>query len=140
MMLEIDPKNGILLLPSSFIKRITSSTDLEEVERSFWNWEKSTKPDGRSSITIELESHTKYETLHLLLWFFKSKMISVKIFISADSIGDASSRWSKAREIRRKKLHESRYRSALGKHDWGTVKSVYNVEEKQSYVLLEYTK
>lgn len=137
-MVNIDPKSGALLLPFHCIEQITPGTELNELENQFFGWEKTTWPDGRSSFRIELQSRQEYETHHLLLWFCESRLSSIKIFITADSIGDSSSRWSKAKEIRRKKLHESMFCSALGKHKWGAVRSVYDAEERQSYVLLDY--
>ena len=137
-MVNLDPESGTLLLPCHFIKQITPGTELNELENRFIGWERTTWPDGRSSFKIELQSRQEYKNLHLLLWFRDSKLSSIKIFITADSIGDASSKWSKAKEIRRKKLHESMFASALGKHRWGTVRSVYDAEERKSYVLLEY--
>jgi ribonucleotide monophosphatase NagD (HAD superfamily) len=49
----------------------------------------------------------------LLLRIRETRLSAIRVSITADFIGDASSRWSKAKEIRRKELHESMFCSVL---------------------------
>jgi len=137
-MIDIDKETGTLQLHQSFVKEITPVTELEELKRILPSWEQTDWNDGRSSLKVEMQNLQKDETLHLLLHFVKSKLSSIEIFFTGDPIGDSPSRWSKAKEIRRKKYHEFLFSSVLGKHQWGSVQSVFDKKVCRSYVHLEY--
>jgi hypothetical protein len=137
-MIDIDKKTGILRVHQSFVKKIEPATELEELKRVFPIWEQTVWDDERSSLKVELQNRQRDEIVHLLLYFVKSKLSSIEIFITGASFGDRWSRWSKAKEIRRKKYHESLFSSVLGKHRWGSVKSVLDKKAGYSCVRLEY--
>ena len=137
-MIDIDKETGIVRLHQSFVKKIDQATELEELERMLPNWEQTDWKDGRSSLKFEIQNRQSDETLHLLLLFVKSKLTSIDIFFTAQPIDDSSRRWSKAREKRRKNYHDSLFSSVLGKHQWGSVQSVFGEKEGYSFVRLEY--
>ena len=137
-MIDIDKETGTLRLHQSFVKNISPATELEELKRILPIWEQTEWNDGRSSLKVEMQNRQKDETLHLVLHFVKSKLSSIEIFFTGDPIGDSSSRWSKAKEIRRKKYHEFLFSSVLGKHQWGSVQSVFDEKASRGYVRLEY--
>ena len=137
-MIDIDKETGILRPHESFVKKIGPSTELEELKEILPSWEQTGWEGGRSTLKIEMQNRQKYETLHLELCFMKSKLSSIELFISGDYLGDSRSRWSKAREIRRKKYHDSLFVSVLGKHQWGSVQSIFDKDAGYSYVRIEY--
>lgn len=137
-MIDIDKETGTLRLHQSFVKKISPATELEELKRILPIWEQTERNDGRSSLKLEMQNRQKDETLHLVLHFVKSKVSSIEIFFTGESIGDSSRRWSKAKEIRRKKYHDFLFSSVLGKHQWGSVQSVFDKNASHSYLRLEY--
>lgn len=137
--IDIDKTTGTLQFHQSFVKKIDSTVELTELQEAFPCWEQTDWKDGSSCCKIEMQNQNKYETLHLLLYFLNSKLCSIELFFTGDAIGDNRRQWSKAKELRRKKYHESLFSSVLGKHQWGAVKSVFDKEAGYSYVRLEYS-
>ena len=137
-MIDIDKETGTLRLHQSFVKKIDPPTELEELKRAFPIWEQTDWNDGRGSLKVEMQDRQKDETLHLLLHFVKSKLSFIEIYFTGEPFGDTWSRWSKAKEKRRKKYHESLFSSVLGKHQWGSVQSIFDKKVGYSCVRLEY--
>ena len=138
-MIDIDKETGTLQLHQSFVKKIEPATELEELKRVFPIWEQTDWDNERSSLKVELQNIQKDETVHLGLYFVKSKLSSVEIFITGEPFSDNWSPWSKAKEVRRKKYHESLFSSVLGKYRWGSVQSVFDKKAGYSCVRLEYS-
>ena len=138
-MIDIDKETGTLRLHQSFVKKIDPTTELKELQKVVPSWEQTDWPDGRSCLMLEMQNRHKDETLHLLLYYFKSKLSLIELYFTGISLGDDRCQWSKAREFKRKKYHESLFSSVLGKHQWGSVQSVLNIKEGYSCVRLEYS-
>ena len=137
-MINIDNETGALKLHRSFMNKIEQSTKLDEVKRALPSWEQTERADGRIILKIKAESYERHETLHLLLNFNRTKLDFVELYFTGDFLGDFRTQWSKAREIRRRKYHKSLFSSVLGKHKWGSVESIYDSNEKLSYVRVKY--
>jgi hypothetical protein len=137
-MIDIDKNTGVVLLHESCVKKIDQRTDINEITKALPSWERSDRKDGSCYLEIEMQNRQKYETLHLLLYFVNSRISSFDMYFSGDHLGDGLTRWSKARERRRKKYHESLFSSVIGKHQWGSVKSVLNQENGHSYIRVNY--
>ena len=125
-MIDIDKETGTLRLHQSFVKKMDQTTELSELKRILPSWEQTGWKYGCSYLKVEIQNRQKDQTLRLLLYFVKSKLSSIELFFIGDSLGDNRSRWSKAREIRRKRYHESLFSSVLGKHQWGSVQLVFD--------------
>jgi hypothetical protein len=138
-MIDIDKETRTLRFHQSFVKKIDPTTELEELKKVLPIWEQTDWKDGRSILKVQMQNPQKDETLHLLLYFVKSKLSSIELFFSGASLGDSRSRWSKAKEVRRKKYHESLFSSVLGKHQWGSVQSVFDKKAGYSCIRLEYS-
>jgi len=138
-MINIDKNTGTLRLYQSVVKKIDPNTELKELKRALPSWEQTDWEDGRSLLILEMQNRQKCETLHLLLYFVKSKLSSIELFFTSQSLGDSRSRWSKAKEMRRKKYHESQFSAVLAKHQWGSVQSIFDIKTGYSYVRLEYS-
>lgn len=137
-MIDIDNETGTLQLHQSFVKIIDSATELRELKRVLPSWEQTNWKDGCSSLKVEIQNNKKDETLHIQLHFIKSKLTQIELFFTAEFLGDGHSRWSKAKEVRRKKYHEALFSIVLGKHEWGSVQSVLGNKEGYSFIRLEY--
>jgi hypothetical protein len=138
-MIDIDKETGTLRLHQSFVKKIDPTTELKELQKALPSWEQTDWQDGRSCLMLKMQNPQKDETLHLLLYYFKLKLSSIELYFTGISLGDDRCQWSKAREFKRKKYHESLFSSVLGKYQWGSVQSVLNTKEGYSCIRLEYS-
>jgi hypothetical protein len=139
MMIDIEKETGALRLHQSFVKKIDPTTELKELKRTIPSWEQTGYKNGRIALRLEMQSRHNDEILDLTVYFTKSKLSSIELSFSGVSIGDKRGQWSKAREMRRKKFHDSLFSSVLGKNEWGSVQSVLGKNAENSYVRLEYS-
>jgi hypothetical protein len=138
-MIDIDKDTGTLRLQQSFIKNIGRTTKLDELKSKLTSWEQTNWKDEQSSLRIEMNNPRKDEVVHLMLYFEKSTLGSIELFLTAEALGDSRSRWSKAKELRRKRYHELLFSSVLGKHHWGSVQSVFDKKSGNSLVRVQYS-
>jgi hypothetical protein len=138
-MIDIDKDTGTLRLQESFVKNIGPTTKLDELKSKLTSWEQADWKNEHSSLKIEMQNRQNDETVHLILYFVKSTLSSIELFFTAESLGDGRSRWSKAKEMGRKKYHELLFSSVLGKHHWGSVQSVFDKKSGISVVRLQYS-
>lgn len=138
-MIDIERETGTLRFHQSFVKKIGPTTELKELKKIIPSWEQTDYKDGRIALKLEMQSQHKNEILDLIIYFAKSKLSSIELSFSGASIGDKRGQWSKAKEMRRKKYHDSLFSSVLGKNEWGAVQSVLGKNAENSYVRLEYS-
>jgi hypothetical protein len=104
-MIDIDIDTGTLQLHQGFVEKMEPGTELKELKSAFPRWEQTVWDSERSSLKVALQKIPNDKTVHLRLYFVKSKLSSVEIFITGATLGDGWGPRSKAKDVRKKKYH-----------------------------------